>query len=131
MAYVATLNSGKLSDLCPLVEPDAQSLCRQALLGAPATTGTKFSDAALGYVAIDGDEALVGLTGTYCDPNATPACTTNTNAAAIFDSDRSFSALFSAALTAASPSNTSSAYSLAPCIEVNSQWYLDVPPSDF
>ena len=82
-------------------------------------------------VAIEGDRALVGLTGTYCDPSGTPKCTTNTDPAAILSSGRSFDTLYPQAVQAGSSNSTSTAYSLAPCQRVDSHWYIYVPPSTF
>jgi hypothetical protein len=129
MTYVATINAGKLSALCPLVDPAAQQACQKGVAGA-SSNGNKFTNAALGYVAIDGDEALVGLTGTYCDPGATPTCTTNKDPSALLSSGASFASLFTQAIAAQSPSNSSNSYSLFPCIRVDSAWYFDVPASD-
>jgi hypothetical protein len=128
IAYVAALNTGKVSNLCPLVEPSAQSVCQQAVAGAPPNTGTTFKNVALGYVAIDGTQALVGLTGTYCDPSGKPTCTTNTDPAALFSAGKPFATLFRQAEAALN--STSNAYSLAPFIQVSSTWYLDIPAKD-
>jgi hypothetical protein len=129
-AYVKVVNGSVVSAACPLVEPAAQSKCKHDLAGAPSTTGTKYSNFALGYVAIDGDRALVGLTGTYCDPEEKPRCSTNKNPAAILSNGSSFGTLFTSALAAATSDASTNSYSLAPCIRVNSKWYLDIPPSD-
>lgn len=130
MTYIADINAGKLSALCSLMDPAAQQACQQALSGA-SSTGITFKNATLGYVVTDGDEALVGLTGTYCSPNGTPTCSTNTDPSALFSSGDSFATLFSQALAAQNPASNSNAYSLFPCIKVNSDWYFDLPASDF
>jgi hypothetical protein len=130
-AYVEAVNDGKLSTLCQLVEPAGQTACQQALAGVPSTAGGTFSDFGLGYVAVKGDRALVGLTATHCSPTEKPACSTNKDPAAIFSSGKSFEALYSGATRALSPSNTRNTYSLVPCTRVGSAWYLYVPPADF
>ena len=130
MTYIADINVAKLSALCPLMDPAAQKACQQTIGGA-SSTGIKFKNAALGYIVTDGNEALVGLTGTYCTPNGTPPCSTNTDPSALFSSGNTFATLFTQALAAQNPPSSSNAYSLFPCIKVNSDWYFDLPASDF
>jgi hypothetical protein len=73
---------------------------------------------ALGYIATDGNEALVGTTGTYCAANPTSECHTNQDPAAILSSGRPFSTLWTDAL-----SNSANAYALIPCFKQNGEWY--------
>jgi len=121
-ADVADVNAGNLSAACGLLEPSAQSACAQATSGQ-SSHGVSYRHFRLGYIAIDGDEALVGTVGTYCNPNSTPTCDTNSDPAAIFSSAHSFADLFSAAVAATnSPSNS---YSLAPLVKIGAAWYLD------
>ncbi len=130
-SYIDSLNGGNLRALCPLIEPAGQATCRQALRGSASSNGTSFTHFALGYVAVDGDRALVGLTGTYCNPGEKPRCTTNNDPAALFSaSGASFDSLFTTALAAQNPSTTDNTYSLAPCVRVGGKWYLDIPNSD-
>jgi hypothetical protein len=130
LAYVKDLNAGKATALCGFVEPAAQALCRRALAGATSTNGAKFPHVALGYVIVNGDEALVGLTGTFCHPGEKPTCTTNTDPAAILSSKMSFAALFRGALASQNPDDATNSYSLGPFIRVDSRWYIDVPLDD-
>ena len=132
---VADIESGQYLADCAYVVPDEQSACKSSIssvqaslgpsaLASAAGTVTKFG---LGYTAIDGDEALVGTTGTFCSSDAgssgsSPSCFTNTDPAAIFSSGKSFATLWT---EANSSNNSSSVYSLAPCKEVNGKWYLD------
>jgi hypothetical protein len=129
-AYIAVLNGNKVSQFCQYIEPAAQSACRKALAGVTSTGGQTVAHFHLGYVAIDGNKALVGLTGTNCDPNAKPRCDTNTDPAALFSSGRSFATLFSQALAAQNSSSSANTYSLAPCVQVDSKWYIDLPVND-
>jgi hypothetical protein len=130
-SYIDALNGGNLRSLCPLIEPAGQATCRQALSGAASGNGTSFSHFALGYVVIDGDRALVGLTGTYCNPGEKPRCTTNSDPAALFSAPGStFDTLYTTAVAAQSPSTTDNSYSLAPCTMVGGRWYLDIPNND-
>jgi hypothetical protein len=129
---VADIESGQYLADCAYVVPDEQSECKSSIssvqaslgpsaLASAAGTVTKFG---LGYTAIDGDEALVGTTGTFCSSGSgsSPSCFTNTDPAAIFSSGKSFATLWT---EANSSNNSSSVYSLAPCKEVDGKWYLD------
>ena len=63
-------------------------------------------------------KALIGFTGTVCILKQYPSCFTNNDPAAILDSGKSFSTLWSQSLT--SPANV---YSLSPAIKFNGNWY--------
>jgi hypothetical protein len=127
-AEIADQNAGKLVEACSLLEPSVQATCTQAVAGhAPA--GATLKNFSLGYIVVKGDEALVGALGTNCNPTETPKCSTNLDPAAIFSSGQTFDALYAAALAAQANSSVNS-YSLAPCIEVASRWYINVPASD-
>jgi hypothetical protein len=130
-AYVAAVNSSKVSEFCAFFEPAAQPACRHAVAHVTSTGGATISHFAVGYVAIDGNRALVGMTGSNCNPNETPRCDTNTDPAALFSSGRTFATLYRQAVASQNSDTTANTYSLAPCVRVGSQWYLDVPPSDF
>jgi hypothetical protein len=86
-----------------------------------------FKRFALGYIAIDGTKALVGSTGTFCTVAQTPQCTSNDNAAAIFDTAKPFATMWAQALAA--ESSVQNSYSLAPCIRIGSKWYNWNPPA--
>jgi len=98
---------------------------------ADVATGSTptFRDLALGYVVVDGNEALVGVTGTICVPNETPACTTNDDPAAIFSEAQPFPQLWAESVAADGSSSTSNSYSLAPCVKVGTNWYIYNPGS--
>jgi hypothetical protein len=114
--------SGQFSKVCSLTEPSAQSQCNSAISGASAAALASamptYKSIAVTWTAIDGDQALVGVTGTVCTPNESPSCFTNTDPAAWFDSGKSFATLWSQ-----SSSASSNAYSLAQLIQVNGSWY--------
>jgi hypothetical protein len=84
-------------------------------------------DLALGYVVVDGNEALVGFTGTVCAPNETPKCRTNDDPAAIFSEGQPFPHLWTESVDADTSSSTSNSYSLAPCVKVGANWYVYNP----
>lgn len=75
--YVNALNSGKPIPACKYYPPSAQAVCRTTMAHVSTGSGPTIRDFALGYVAIDGNRALAGATGTFCEPNQTPACTSN------------------------------------------------------
>jgi hypothetical protein len=130
-SYVTVANSGKISGLCQFVEPAGTSACDKALAAASGSNGALLSHFALGYVAIDGDRAVVGLTGTNCNPTEKPTCSTNRDPAALFSSGRSFAALYAQAVASQNPDTANNDYSLAPCVRVDGKWYIEVPPNDF
>jgi hypothetical protein len=126
---VDALNAKKYTALCSYVPPSEQSKCKTELggLSASALAGAMpfAKNAGLGYVAIDGTEALVGSTGEYCTPGQSTECYTNNDPAAILNSGKPFSALWKTAVAAAN-SNSSNVYELNPCVEVGGKWYADI-----
>ncbi len=119
---VASITKGPISDFCKYEEPSQQSECSstfsQLTTAQVASQLPTFKNYSLGYTAIDGDKALIGVTGTICVPDQIPQCFTNTDPAAIFDSGKTFEQLWSESADA--PAN---AYSLSPAIKVNGSWY--------
>jgi len=126
---VNDLESGQYAKICDVVQPSAQSQCESDLSSvAPSAIASlmpTFKNYEISYTAIQGDEALVGATGTICAPDQTPSCETNSDPAAIFDSGKSFAALWTAATNA-----SSNAYGLSQEIKVNGTWY-GYSPSGF
>ena len=90
----------------------------------PTGSGPTLQDFALGYVAVEGNEALVGITGTDCAANQTPACASNFDPAAGLDEGESFSVLWAEQVAANASSSTTNSYSLAPCVKIGTKWYL-------
>ena len=113
---VAALNSRQFARSCAYAEPGAQAQCRASQI--PSSQMPFVRNFALGYVVIDGNRAAVGMTGKFCTPGHSPECFTNHDPAAVFSGAKSFSALWSNAVT------PSSDYSLNPCIEVGGKWYI-------
>ncbi len=124
---VDALIAGGLPAACAYLEPAVQAACSSAVASAPSGSAATFQDFAIGYVAIDGSQALVGTTGTDCDPNQTPSCATNKDPAAIFSTGLPFATLYSQAIAANSSNSTGNSYSLLPCVRVGSEWYLFQP----
>jgi hypothetical protein len=110
---------------CRYFEPSAQAECRKIIAGVPSAdlgTVTRFS---LGYVAVDGDRALVGFTGTECQPGQQPECVTNRDPAAIFSTAQSFAALWTESV--ASANSPVLGYALTPCLKIGGLWYVLFP----
>src|SRR5580658_7559269 len=122
---LTAVGSGQYAQECNYVEPSEQSDCKTAAAGFNASDSPSFKNVQIGYVATDGTQALVGATGTFCVPNETPKCYTNNDPAAIFSTQKSFSALW----TQTNKASTANTYSLAPCIEISGKWYVYTPSS--
>lgn len=123
--YIDALDAAKLTTACLYDPPSAQADCRAAMAQATTDSQPTMTGFALGYVAIDGSRALVGTTGTFCSPNETPECSSNSDPAAIFSTAKSFATLWAESVAAdSSPAVT---YSLAPCVKVGSRWYIYNP----
>ena len=127
LSVVADVQSGDYGRICAVMEPSAQGQCDSSVTAAStsALAGSlpTFTNFAVSYTAVDGDQALVGTTGTVCVPNQTPACYTNTDPAAILSSGKSFAALWTEAVGA-----SADAYSLTPEVKVNGSWYAYTTP---
>jgi hypothetical protein len=127
-AELAAFTAGRLSETCVYVEPSVQSKCASAVAGQ-STGGATFTSFSLGYIAVKGQQALVGFLGTDCEPQAQPTCITNSDPAAKFTSGKDFDALYAAEVAGgASPVH---AYDLIPCVQVGSKWYIYFPPGTF
>jgi hypothetical protein len=119
---VKAITTGPFIDFCKYEQPSEQSSCRstfgQVTKAEVADQLPAFKNFALGYTAIDGTKALIGITGSVCVPNQKPRCYTNKDPAAVLDSGKPFATLWSEAIAA--PANV---YSLSPALEVNGSWY--------
>lgn len=119
---VSSIESGNYTGFCRYEQPTLQAQCNagisQATSQQAASQLPTFKNVKVGYTAIDGDKALVGLTGTICVPNSKPACFTNNDPAALFSSGKSFATLWNEAVKA--PSNM---YALSPVTKINGNWY--------
>jgi hypothetical protein len=107
---------------CSYFSPAEQDNCNSMYSGVPAaslkTEMPTSKNVAVTYTAIDGDEALVNVTGTICDPNQTPSCISNSDPEAFFDSGKPFTTLWSESVA------NSSTYTPAPMTKVNGKWYM-------
>jgi hypothetical protein len=130
VGFTDALDAKKYAAICAYLLPSTQSKC-QAAFGSvsPGQIASKMpfaKKAGLGYIAIDGKEALIGTTGEYCAPGQSPECYTNNSPAAILNSGKSFSALWKTAVAETNNSNSANTYALSPCLEVGGKWYADV-----
>jgi hypothetical protein len=116
---VEAFNAKKFGAYCRYAEPSQHAECESEASQIVVGDMPSIKNFALGYVAIDGDHAVVGMTGTMCNPLNTPKCASNSDPAAIFATAKSFATLWKNALK-----NTSS-YSLTPCVEIAGKWYID------
>jgi hypothetical protein len=125
MGELAALKAKNLAGACAYMDPQALATCKSEASQVPPSMDSQlpyFTNAALGYVVVDGAKALVGTTGTFCSPGNTPKCFTNTKPAAIFSAgDKSFSQLWSDAVG----DNSTNTYTLAPVVLVSGRWYVD------
>lgn len=117
----AAVTAKHYSSECAYVEPSEQSACKGGTASMTSSTAPNFQNGAIGYIAIDGNEALVGTTGKFCSPSQTPECYTNNDPAAIFSSNKK---AFSSLWTEENKASSSNVYSLAPCIKIGGKWYL-------
>jgi hypothetical protein len=124
-ALFAAISARQYLAICDYVEPRVQAACRSAEARAAPDSQQSARNAAIGYVAIRGDQALVGSTGMFCVPAKTRRCFTNSDPAAIFSGGKSFGALWAQANRASSQN----VYMLAPCVKVGGRWYLHEPSS--
>lgn len=125
--YVNAVNAGTLTQACAYFPPSGQSSCDTAMADAPSGSIPTFQGFSLAYVAVDGNEALVGATGMECVANDTPACSSNDDPAAIFSEGLPFSQLWAESIAADASSSSTNSYSLAPCVKVGANWYVYNP----
>jgi hypothetical protein len=106
---------------CDYYDPSAQAECRELYKKVPKADLGSMTGFKLGYVAVDGNEALVGSLGTQCLPFENPKCITNRDPAAIFSTGQSFATLWTESVESENSSVFS--YSLTPCLRINGRWY--------
>jgi len=124
-SLLGALTSAEADDFakfCSYLPPSQQGDCNSTFSGVPAaslkTAMPTYKNVVVTYTAIDGDKALVNVTGTICDPNQAPSCISNSDPAAFFDSGKPFTMLWSESVA------NSSSYTPAPMTKVNGKWYI-------
>ena len=103
---------------CSYLQPSFQAECQSADVSVSVTGTYSFKSQ-----VINGDDALVSITGSLCyhGADAQKGCASNTNASAGMPPGAgSFSSAYAAALN-----NDSNMLSPVPCVEVNDQWYVN------
>jgi hypothetical protein len=118
-AELSALSTKKAMSFCKYGLPTQVAECVSGLSQMPASQFPFSRNAAIGYVAIQGEKAVVGMTGTFCTPGQKPGCFTNTDPAAVFSTVHSFSGLWKNAM-----SSNPTSYSLTPCEKVGGKWYI-------
>jgi hypothetical protein len=119
--WVSAVRSGNLAGSCDYEAPSLQAACRSGAAGvspaAVAGAGAMYADAALGYSAIEGTQALVVLTGIKCPPGSGTTCAVNSDPAHLLDSSTSFGSTYSSAFSLPGAD-------ILPMEQVGGQWYL-------
>jgi hypothetical protein len=120
-AYQAAL-AGNWSAACSYLDPADASNCLSGLnvLGPqPAATGSFTIHTAV----IQGNEALVSITGNICPPSQ--PCSANTNpSSGMPASPAQFQSSYQAAV-ANTASNLDTVLSPTPCTQIGGKWYVD------
>lgn len=115
---LAAIRDKNYSAYCGYAEPSQQAQCSSQMAEVSVSQLPTITGGGVGYVVIDGDEAVAGNTGTMCASGQT-GCFTNNDPAAVFSTLHTFSALWQNAITP-----TSTVYSLSPLIKINGSWYV-------
>jgi hypothetical protein len=114
----------QLTAACGYVVPGQRAGC-PASLRTPAAAAGSLRDAALGFVVVKGDEAIVTMTGLICGGPAAPAgCLGQQDPAWIFGNSLTFDALW--ARIAKEGGNPLTA---TPLRQVSGRWYVDLTTS--
>lgn len=121
--FLEGIKTGRAALECDALQPSVQAACKKAASKVPASYLGTVTNPGLGYLAVDGNQAVLGTTGTFCSPQQKPACYTNTDPAAIFDTGRPFSYLWSLTLFEDN-SPSYSGYSLNTCARIDGKWYI-------
>jgi hypothetical protein len=121
LGTLTSAQAGDFTKFCSYFPPSKQDDCNSTYSGIPAaslkTAMPTYKNVVVTYTAIDGDEALVDVTGTICDPSQTPSCTSNSDPAALLDSGKPFTTLWSESVA------NSSGYTPFAMTKVNGKWY--------
>lgn len=119
------LNQKNISDLCNALPPSDSPKCLSEYKGLSKSQldsglGT-IANFKIGYIVVKGTQAIAGDTGKECNPD-TKKCFSNSDPAAIFDSNKGdFATLWKTVTTA---TNGTTEYTLTPLTQINGKWYL-------
>jgi hypothetical protein len=125
---LAALSSKDPAALCEYAYAYASSVaeCEAQISRTSRNQAGYVASVKIGYVAIDGTHALVGITGKVCPPGKTPVCVTNVDPSAIFSTGNTFTTLWAQTVNPTS----SHAYTLLPFVEVGGKWYFGPEPTE-
>lgn len=126
--FLAALSSADTAAACGYAYADARSAaqCEAAFRRVQRNQLPYGKSVKIGYVAVDGTRALVGITGAICSPGSTPQCVTNADPAAIFSAGSTFTTLWAQRVN---PSPSNNGYMPIPCSEVAGKWYVGPDPA--
>ena len=121
LGTLASANAADIAKFCSYFPPSEQDYCNSTYSAIPAASLKSqmltSKNVVVTYTAIDGDEALVNITGTVCDPSQTPSCTSNSDPAAVLDSGKPFTTLWAESVA------SSGGYTPFVMTKVNGRWY--------
>jgi hypothetical protein len=131
VGVLTALSSKHPAALCDYVYAYASTVaqCKAQLSQTARNQAPYVVSVKIGYVAIDGTRALVGITGKICVPGNKPECVTNVDPSAIFSAGNTFTALWAHMVNPTS-SSSGNAYKLLPCVEVGGKWYFGPAPTE-
>lgn len=121
---IGALAAQRYTSVCAYVEPAVQAPCETGMAQETPATAPTVKNPALGYAVIDGNEALVGTTGTFCSRSPHPECYSNSDPAAVLSGGKSFGALWSQQIQPGRPNDV---YQLAPVVKIGGRWYFYEP----
>ena len=121
LSTLASADAGDVAKFCSYFPPSDQASCNLAYAGMSAaalkTAMPTDKKVVVTYTAIDGDEALVDVTGTVCNTGEAPGCTSNSDPAALLDSGKPFATLWAECVA------STSGYTPFVMTKVNGKWY--------
>ena len=113
---VADLQQGNFSQICVLALPAQQVTCQSAMSQLSVQQVT-YTNLALGTVSVNGDHALVAVTGSVCVGSG--QCISNSDPNVAISDGQTFEQAYAQAVSA-SPSN---AWSM-PLVKQSGKWYV-------
>ncbi len=110
---------GNWTELCDLIEPSAQAACLTISVLATSPASGTF---AIAGQSVQGDQALVEVTGTLTTPGPDPQTVTNSDpSSGMPPGAGSFEQAFAAA-----SNSSANVISPVPCVEIAGVWYVDL-----
>ena len=113
---VADLQQGNFSQICVLVPPAQQVKC-QSDVGQLSVQHATFKNLALGTVTVNGDQALLEMTGSVCVGSG--QCISNSDPNVAISGGKNFEQAYTQAVSA-----SSSTPFIVPLVKQNGKWYV-------